>query len=273
MKALTLLAAILALKFSCLAGEPTWQELSARVFTNASIVWQAPMDGLPKSFWTYKIIRPHVFSRETISNAIVLGHLQARGFPEPSTNNICISDDCHCSCAIHCLFSIYPDDGSMCFSSPLQTNSTQQIPADSQIARWAWSCAFQLGVDLTQVVEKDFTTHFNSDTNGDSLLNEISGRGVYLSRVLDGIAFNGDGTDTASDGFWIEFGSYDLIRNFSLIWHDLKRDQQIPTASTAQIIQCIQAHKTIVMPEPQHEENYSQLSKNLPLQRSLPLPD
>jgi hypothetical protein len=256
MKTLALLAVILALNFSCLAEEPTWQELSARAFTNASIVWQANTDGLPKSFWTYKIIRPHVFSRGTISNAIVLGHLQARGFPEPSTNGTCISDDCHCSCVVHCFFSTYPDGASLNFSSPLQTNSTQHIPSDSQITKWAWSCAFRLGVDPTQVVQKDFTTHFNSDTNGNSLMNEISGRGVYLSRILDGIAFNGDGTDTCGDGFWIEFGSYDLIRNFSLIWHDLKKDQQIPTASTAQIIQCIRAHKTIVFPEPHHEEDY-----------------
>ncbi len=262
MKTLALFAAILALKISCLAEEPTLQELSARVFTNASIVWQTSTNELPRSFWTYKIIRPYVFSRETISNAIVLGRLQARGFPEPSTNFTCIEDDCHCSCAIHCFFSIYPDSASLNFSSPLQTNSTDHIPSDDKIAKWAWSCAFQLGIDPAQVTQKNLTTHFNSDTNGNSLLNEISGRGVYLSRILDGIAFNGDGTE-GGDGFWIEFGSYDVVRNFSLIWHDLKKVQQIPTASTAQMVQCIRAHKTIVFPEPHHEEDYFSTLKKL----------
>jgi hypothetical protein len=261
MKTFAILAASLAVAFSSFADRPTLEELSSHLFTNAAIVWQAPIANLPKSFWTFKIIRSHIFPQATISNAIVLGGIQAWGFPEASTNNTCIADDCHCSCAIHCIFSIYPPDASMCFSSPLQTSSTQKIPDDKILIKWAWYHSYQLGVDPATVAEEGFTSHFNTDTNGNSLTNEISGRGVFLSRVLDGTKFMNSGNDvSSSEGFWIEFGSFGLVRNFSLRWPNLERHKQSQTATVEQIIRCIHAHKTFVMPE-SDEDYFTKLKK------------
>ncbi len=263
MKVFTSLIAILATGISSFAAPPTLEDFSPHFSTNTQIIWQAPTDHLPKGLWTYQKILPHVFPASTISNAIILGALQYRGFPEPSTNNTCFEDYCHCSCMIHCLFSINPGYASMFFSSPLQTNTTQEIPDDEAVISWAWSYAKRLGVDPAQVAFKDITLHFNTDTNDNKMPDQISGRGVFLARVIDSVQYVGNGNDGfASEGFWIEFGSYGLIRNFCLIWPDLKRIDQNPTTSPQQIIACIRAHKTIVLPN-DDETNYFARVKNL----------
>lgn len=254
MKTLTILAALWMAAFSSAAAQSSWRELSAQFFTNATVIWRATNEDLPKNLWIYRTTGPRIFPQTTISNAIVLGDLKNRGIPASSTNDTCIYDECHCSCAIHCLFSINPQYGSISFYSPLQTDSTQHLPDDNQIIQWAWSYSRQLDIDSRQIVKKNLTSHFNTDTNGNPILNQISGRGVYLSRVLDGIPFSGKGTDGSEEGFWIEFGSYNTIRAFCLIWLELKRDHQSEIASTQQMIRCIRANKAMLMPE--DEEDY-----------------
>ena len=275
MKNVSFIFAILATAFSALAAPPTWQELSSHLFTNAVIVWQAPTNNLPKSLWVYQRLIPRVFSATVISNAIVLASFQSHGFPKPGTNDVCILDDpdCDsCQCARVCNFSIRPNDATLSFYSPNQNHLTQNIPSDATIDRLARDCALKLGVDLAQVVQKPVTSHFNTDTNDNQLTNQICGSGVFLCRQLDGINFfsaNGDGD--GSEGFEIEFGSYGLIRSFSLCWAEVARHKSEPTTSPQEIIRCIRAHKTIVMPNV-NEENYLQDSKNWRMRRNSPSP-
>lgn len=69
------------------------EELWSHLFTNGPIVWQATTEHLPKSFWIYKRDLPRIFPSVVITNAIVLGSLQSKGFPKPSTNQTCIVAD------------------------------------------------------------------------------------------------------------------------------------------------------------------------------------
>jgi hypothetical protein len=45
--------------------------------TNAQIIWKAPTNNLPKSFWIYKKL-PRVFSAAVISNALMLASFQSK---------------------------------------------------------------------------------------------------------------------------------------------------------------------------------------------------
>ena len=105
------------------------------------------------------------------------------------------------------------------------------------------------------------TSSFNKDENGEDLTNQICGRGVFLCRLLDGVSFTGIGDDGANGGFWIEFGSHGQIRNFSLVWPELKRAAFHPTASPQQIVACIRAYKTMTPPIGQ-EANYFERINN-----------
>ena len=264
MKTLALLAAVLVLACSAQASPPTVQELWSHLFTNAVIIWQAPTNSLPESFWVYQRRLPQIFSQAVISNAIMLASFQRHGFPKPSTNNVCIlaDPDCNCPCGRVCNFSITPADATLSFYSPDQNHLTQNIPNDATVDKLARDCALKLGVDLAQVVEKPPTSHFNTDTNDNKLTNQICGRGVFLCRQLDGIEFfsandEGDG----AEGFGIEFGSYGLIRSFSLCWSEVARYKSEHTTCPQEIIHCIRAHKTIVMPNGDEKNYFDRLKK------------
>lgn len=243
----------------------SWQELSSRLFTNAVIVWQAPTNGLPKRMWVYHRLLPHVFPATVISNAIVLGSLQDKGFPKPSTNDFFIPEDKgpNYPGALATIFGIRPSDANMYFSVPnYGTGSGDKIPSDETIALRAWKYAPQLGLDPTKLVQERFYTHLcDSDTSG-KVTSHVCGRGVFLSRQLDGISFfSADNEGSGAEGFSIEFGSRGQIRFFSLRWSMVERHESQPTASPQDIIRCIQAHKTFVLPTPDEEDYFARLKK------------
>ena len=162
-----------------------------------------------------------------------------------------------------CNFSIRPNDATLSYYSPDQNHLTQKIPDGETVASWARAYALKLGVNPAQVVEKSSIAQFNTDTNDNPLTNQICGRGIFLCRQLEGINFfsaNDDGD--GSEGFVIEFGSYGLIRSFSLCWSEIARYKSEQTASPQQIINCIRAQKTIVLPNA-GEETYFQRIKAL----------
>jgi hypothetical protein len=220
------------------------------------IIWQSTMTNLPKSLWIYKRILPHIFPTAVISNAIVLASYQSRGIPRPSTNDTCIFEDpnCDCPCGCVCNFSIHPGYATIDFHSPDKNSRTDHLPDDEAIVNRAQHYAAELGIELTNVVVENLTSHFNTDTNGNRLTNRICGRGVFLSRQLDRFCFWSNEGESPSEGFWIEFGSFGKIRAFSLTWPNLARYQDSATASPQQIIACIRAHRVIVIPD--GDENY-----------------
>jgi hypothetical protein len=265
-KALLFFTAVFATAFSSFADFTNSPEnFSPHFTTNTEIIWQTPTNNLPKGFWIYKRLPPHPFSATVISNAIVLASLQSKGFPKPSTNDFYMWEDKgpNYPGPIPDYFCIIPKSATISFGLPHPGTNTSDIPADKILVQRAWACAAQLGVDPTQVTFKEMTSRFNQDENYNDLTNQLCGRGVFLSRKLNGILFWSMGTEDESvDGFWIEFGSYGQVRAFSLVWPDLKRSEFQQIAAPQQIIACIKAQKTIVIPD-KNEETYFQRIKTL----------
>lgn len=228
------------------------------------IVWQVETNRLPNSFWIYKRLPPHPFSKTVISNAVVLASLQSKGFPNPSTNDFFLWEDKgpNYPGPIPDIFCITPKSATISYSQPHPSTNTADIPADKILVRRAWADAAKLGVYPAQIMFKEMTSRFNQDENNNDLTNQLCGRGVYLSRQLDGISFWGNGENGDDEGFWIEFGSHGQVRVFSLVWPDLKRSELQQTASPQQIIACIRAFKTMSPPNG-NEANYFGRIKNL----------
>jgi hypothetical protein len=254
MKAFAILVVVFVQSLRASANPPTWEELSAHLFTNGPIVWQVSTNHLPKHFWIYQRHLPRIFSSTIITNAIVLASLESKGFPEPSTNQTCIVAEPPCPCVSVCNFSIDPSEAYMSFISPnYKDGSPTGIPSDGVIVKRAWDYVPQLGLNPAQMIQKSFFTH-NVDQSSNT--NFICGRGVFLSRQLDGVTFfSADNTGSDAEGFAIEFGSYGQIRSFSFHWSALERSKNQQTASLQEISQCIRTHKTIVLPNVD-EENY-----------------
>jgi hypothetical protein len=91
MKSIPMLAVFSTTIFCAYANAQSWQEASSDLFTNISIVWRTDTSQLPNSVWIYRRLLPHIFPTAIVSNAVVLGSLQSRGFPQSSTNNVFIS--------------------------------------------------------------------------------------------------------------------------------------------------------------------------------------
>ena len=185
MKAFACFAVIFATAFSALA-EYTLEDISPHLSTNAEIIWQAPMNDLPKKFWIYKKL-PQTFSATTISNAIILASFQDKGFPKPSTNQIVIWGNRFDGEMQPPYFSILPDIGQMSFTlGDRGPQSPEEISTNEAAVQRAWDCLAQLDMNRSQFVKT------NTIASG--------GYGVFLPRQIDGIEVYG-----GSQGFQIQF--------------------------------------------------------------------
>jgi hypothetical protein len=252
-----------------MADDDSVEGLTSHLFTNAVIVWQTPMNNLPKSLWIYQRTLPRIFSETIISNAIVLGSLQSKGFPKPSTNDFYINEDVppNWACCIPTFFGIRPNHATLYYDMPGYAQDSKEaangIPADNVIDAHAWAYARKLGIDTDKLVLKNFYTHFcDTDDSQNAKTNAICGRGVFLSRQLDGITFfSGDDQGDGAEGFFIEFGSYGEIRSFSLCWSDVQRCKSVLTDDPQEIVHNIQSHNIIVLPDPNEENYFGRLRK------------
>jgi hypothetical protein len=259
MKNLAFVVAIWAATFSSVADSTnSLENFSPHFLANTEIIWLIPTNQLPKSFWIYKRLPPRPFLASVISNAIVFASLQDKGFPKPSTNAFFIwstPDPCGTSFSI---FSILPAATTISFSPPNQNSSTDNIPDNKTVTKRAFEYAARFGLDRTHLIPKGVYCVSNSPGCDGILSNDICARGIFLSRKLDGIGFYGD-ANNGSDGFSIEFGSRGQIRSFSLVWPNLEREQNSPTASLQQITDCIRAHKVIVIPNADEEKYFDRV--------------
>lgn len=271
MKAFAIFVLVFGQPLLTSAGNPAFEELSSHLFTNGPIVWRLQTNDLPKQFWIYHRHLPCIFSATVITNAIVLGSLQSQGYPQPSTNKTCLMAEPPCPCGNVCNFFINPAEASMDYESPNYKNgSPNGIPRDEAIVQRAWSCVPQLGLDPAQMIQKSFFTHLHNAypaENGST--NFVCGRGVFLSRRLDGFAFfSSDDGGGDAEGFTLELGSYGEIRHFCLRWSAMERYERQQTASLQEIGGSIKAHQAIVLPNLE-EVNYFARLRTLAKARKL----
>lgn len=249
MKIFALLAAFLATGFCAFGDAESWQEVSSHVFTNAAIIWQIPTNKTPGNLWVYRRVLPHIFSREVISNAIVLGSLQSRGFPRSTTNYFYMAQQVpeNWPGPIPVIFALQPGDAYLCYSIPHHGPiSQEEVPNDPTIVRAARKSASLLGLDSVKLEHNKIYTH-SCDT--DQAADVFCGRGVFFPRYLDGVGFFSASDDGESaEGFSMEFGEHGKIQSFWVRWSKLERYKNERTATQDEITRCIRAHKVIVMP-------------------------
>jgi hypothetical protein len=260
MKILPILAVVLALVFTASANPITIADISPHLSTNAQIIWKAPVNGLPKSLWVYKIL-PNTFSVSQISNAMALASFQNKGIPQPSTNEIILWDHTReGDDPLAGWFVILPDLGLIEYSIRNHARgSSDAIPDDKTIAKRAWNCITQLGIDRTQLSQGGIQNNgCEYDGKGRLATNGyVGGRMIAFVRKIDGVDFPEN-----SEGFNIELGSHGVIRAFNLNWPNLERFDNRQIVSAEQIIRFIRENKTPILPN-QDEETYFQRIKSL----------
>jgi hypothetical protein len=266
MKIRSILSAILAVTTLPSTAATKLEDFSPHISAKAQVIWQASTNGLPGSFWIYRRHGPRVFPASVISNAMVLGSLQAKGIPRPPRKDFFIWDDRgpQYPGPIPSIFSIRPGCATIGYWIPHPDKGAgTKLPGDADIIRRAWNELPRFGVDPQQVELKNLTTNYcRYDETGRDVTNHLCGRGVFLSRKLDGISFYGSPDNGDAEGFWIELGSHEQVRAFILNWPELDRFKLQQTATPEQIIQCFRKQKVVVVPQPD-EDNYFARIKRL----------
>jgi hypothetical protein len=265
MKAFLLLAVVLTARSSVFAEATTMQNFSPHLSAKAQIVWNAPTNTLPNNLWVYRRHGPRIFSASVISNAIVLGSLQNKGIPRPPLKDFFIWDDRgpNYPGPIPSIFYIRPGWATIGYSIPHPDRGRgTDIPSDSVIIRRAWGKLPRFGIDPKQVKFKNLTSSYcRYDETGRDVTNHLCGRGVFLSRQIDGISFYGTGDNGDSEGFWIDFGSREQVRAFTLNWPNLDRHKLEQTATPERIMECFRKQKVVVMPQPGENDYFERIKR------------
>jgi hypothetical protein len=182
MKAFALLMAILAMAFSSFADFTNSPEnFSPHFSTNTQIIWQAPTNRLPESFWIYKRLPPRPFLASVISNAVILASLQDTGFPKPSTNAFFMNSFPNPCGMGFSIFSIQPASTTIAFFSTNQNLSTNNVPDAETVTKRAFEYAARFGLDQGHVIPKNVYTASNASGREETLTNGICARGIFFS--------------------------------------------------------------------------------------------
>jgi hypothetical protein len=247
---------MLAAATSCALGRTnSLAQFCPKFSTNTQIVWAAPTNQLPKALWIYQRLPPRPFPDSLVTAAANLAAISTKTFPPSSTNSFFIASQPNACGHGTVVFSFQPDSGTITFSSTNQNQFTNDLPSEATVTRRAFECAARLGLTQAELLPKAFCDSSNAPDSGcDSAINGVSSRGIFLSRLLDGLSFYGDAYN-GSDGLSIDFGSGGKIRSFSLVWPRLERSKQSVCLGPEQIIRCIREQRVIVVPGAA-EENY-----------------
>jgi hypothetical protein len=170
-----------------------------------------------------------------------LAGFQQKGFPKGLTETIIWADHMEGEPRPPS-FLIMPENGTIQYDlGDRWSNSLEDILADRAAVEYAWDCLALLGIDRTQFIK----------TN-------IAGFGVAFPRQIDGIRFQDE-----SEGFSLQqFGKERKLRDFGLTLPTLHRTKEDTTASPQEIITCIRAFKTPLVPSGE-EANYFGRVKNM----------
>jgi hypothetical protein len=226
----------------------TLEDISPQFATNIPIVWQASTNHLPARFWTYKRL-PQIFSAAAISNGVVLASFEKKGFPRPSTNELVIWADHPDMEPKPPYFSIFPKYGQMSFTLGDRAPNPLDLLNDEVAVKRAFKYAALLGVNVTDLMPT------NTASSGSY--------GVFLTRRIDGVSFVFE-----NEGFQIQLGRNGKIQQFGLLWPKLERYENCATATASEMIRCIRARKTPVLPMDDERDYFGRI-KSLARARKL----
>jgi|CZKV01.1.fsa_nt_gi hypothetical protein len=240
---------------SCAAN--SLERFAPNFSTNTAILWQTPTTNLPTNLWIYKRLPPQPFLASVISNAIAIASLQDRGIPKPSTNDFFIWTPPDCCGMGRSIFGIMPAKAVISYDATNQSLSTNDLPDEATVKKCAFHYASLLGLGNARLIPQNIFC--SSNAYGIKSTNGACGKGIFLSRELDGVTFYSNGGVDEADGFSIEFGSHGQVRAFSLVWPNLERGQNCRVASPQEIINCLRARRIIVIPNPDEETYFERL--------------
>jgi hypothetical protein len=222
--------------------------------TNIEIAWAVPTNNRPPALWVYKVI-PQKFSDSCLSNLMTLGPFTSRDRMELSAAD----SDFDASSIVYAkqsrFLTIAPANGWIKYRDNEAESLTrvEEVPNDHQVEELGLLLLSKMAINLSELVRKPHSTNlltFAEVRNRGRLekaagktVEDISARGVYFLRKIDGISIAGIGS---GGGFHVIFGSHGTIVAFELIWRNLQPYQHRKAATCDQILRFIREGKAVM---------------------------
>jgi hypothetical protein len=217
------------------AAELTLEDISPHLARDAKIVWKAPTNSFPTTLWTYEK-RPRNFASAVASNALALGEFKMKLSSKPVSKLIILWDRAVPGDPRPDYFTLDPNHGAITFRRQRRQVERGDSTSESLVKR-TWEYAARLALDKTLLLQ-----------------GEAHNSTVSLVRKLDGISFRED-----MQGFSVQYGDQGEIRSLALNWPTLKRLTQERVIRPDEIIQCIRAAKTPVLPATDESDYFARV--------------
>jgi hypothetical protein len=225
--------------------------------SDVPITWAAK-NSTPTNLWIYKVI-PQTFPAKPISELLRQSPFTNR-ITGTISNNFSLGNQT-------CIFHVNPAQGSVTYWNEYapanhwdKTNHLWELvkglPSQSETEKLGLKFLKQFGIqqkDLAQKADGHLITFGETKTRSyfdrrtqTNIENEVTARGVFFVRRLDGVDFTGIGV---RGGCEIEYGNNKKISNFTLVWRNLERYEDYRTATGSEIMQFIRDGKAVITPK------------------------
>ena len=249
-----------------LAAAPSFAEsspLEGEPFRPAApVFWAAPTNDLPTTLMVYKVV-PQQFSKEVMSNILAITSFKPRALKlSPDKKTMHWEDNR--GGAMRRRLTISPALGWIDYldtkAVEISTNAAKGVPSFEEVERLALEYCRRLGGDTNQLAMHPTSRTYNHRTlfnkkGGDMILEDVTARGIMVTRQVDGIRFAGS---SGRGGLYIEFANQSKLHALTMNWRNLQPHQRHKTANPNAIVAWVAAGKAV---EPNPAEDASQARK------------
>lgn len=220
------------------------------------LVWTVPSNHWPSTLWIYKVV-PQNIAPPVISNLMAVGSFTKadRGKPykrPPFKDDGLLffrnkEDTRHLGISPYLGWIDYRDEQARAERKV----HPEGVPSEEQAYSMALEFLRSFGIDRSQLATKGNTSDLRTykdfrrkgwfDKSQNKEMEEITSRGVYFIRRIDGIDFSGIGP---LGGVYISFGNGGKLTDLNIIWKGLEPFELHNTLTAEQMLEAIREGKT-----------------------------
>jgi hypothetical protein len=250
-KTVYLIAAIFGVSICGFAGEAPSQRASS-ITNGFDVTWNVPTNHLPSTLWVYRIV-PQTFSSQVISNLMALGSLTMANrtniegqlpFKDERLLYFASSERSRYLGIFAPYGWIYYKDRDAEVGPGKHASG---VPTEEEASQLALNYLRLFGIDRSQLATREGSTlrefketghHGWFDKSKGTNVMEVSLRGVFFVRRVDGIDFSGIGQ---LGGVHIAFGDNAKVAAVEIVWKGLEPYELHRVLNAEQILDAVRS--------------------------------
>lgn len=233
---------------------------------SAQVEWAAPTNNQRNYLWVYKVV-PKAFPERAVSNLMAMASLtMSDQLPGALLFNLTTKDySRYLTINTNQGRLEYHNEEALARMSGKKTHRpepAEAVPTDAEVEALALKLLQQFGIQRSDLAAKAGTSGpltfghtqtrgYLDKTRGVYVDNEVTMRGIFFNRRIDGINFAGIGI---GGGCEVDFGNHAEVADLKLVWRYLQPYEHRKVASPDEISrriqegQAVMTHRNVVNP-------------------------